>query len=238
VAVAVAVAVPMTIAVPMAIAVAVAPAVAVADATVAVAVAALRITLPAGITAIRPAAGLSPALALAPSATISIVVEVVTAPCQSIARSYLPGQLGKGAPYSLEERQIFDRVRGFIYRGVEGSTCHARRFRGCRVVVSRRFKSRSGTHSSLKWEISLQWRVWACVDFKSRTGLRAHPAGLTGSQFSQRLSIEAENQNPALIHEHFRSRSVYGNQKSRSFTTVEKCGVWTSKHRFGALCTS
>ena len=74
------------------------------------------VTLPAGITAIRPAACLSPALALASSATIPIVVEVVTAACQPIARSYLPGQVAKRAPYSFEERKVSGRRRGFVYR--------------------------------------------------------------------------------------------------------------------------
>jgi hypothetical protein len=79
--------------------------------------------IPAGIIAIRPAGGLSPALALACSATVSIVMEVVTGARQSITSSYLPGQLAKSARYALEERTIFGSIRGFVHGRVEGGGC-------------------------------------------------------------------------------------------------------------------
>ena len=68
----------------------------------------------------------------------------------------------------------------------------------------------------VKRRISLNWGAGARADFQSRAGLRAHPAKLARSQFSEWSSIEIENQNPAFIHEHFRAGSI-GTKPEKSF---------------------
>jgi hypothetical protein len=65
---------------------------------------------------------------------------VVTCACQSITRSYLPGQVAEGARYPFKERKLSGGLRGFVYRRVEGGASSAGRFRECRVAESQGFK--------------------------------------------------------------------------------------------------
>jgi hypothetical protein len=124
----------------VALALAVVPAFAVVPAALAFGIAIL-----VGRTAIDLAAGLTPALLLSRSPTISIVSEVDTVACQcTIPRSYLHGQVAQDTPYAFEERKVCGGRCGFAYRRAKGGACYARRFRECSVAVSRRIKSRPG----------------------------------------------------------------------------------------------
>ena len=88
--------------------------------------------------------------------------------------------------------------------------------------MGRGFRSALAPQAPVKRGISLNWGARALADFQSRAGLRAHPAKLARSQFSEWSSIEIENQNLTFIHEHFRPGSIGRNHERGAFDDRRK----------------